>query len=61
MNIGKFVICFDNCDVGCFVIYEFGILNYLVIDMVEDVIGVLDVYYIDKVYLFGMLLGGMIV
>ncbi|ASL65467.1 Carboxylesterase [Bacillus cereus] len=59
-NTGKFVIRFDNRDVGRSVTYEPGTSNYSVTDMAEDVIGVLDAYHIDKAHLFGMSLGGMI-
>ncbi len=56
----KFVIRFDNRDVGRSVTYEPGTSNYSVTDMAEDAIGVLDAYHIDKAHLFGMSLGGMI-
>lgn len=59
-NTGKFVIRFDNRDVGRSVAYEPGTSNYSVTDMAEDAIGVLDSYHIDKAHLFGMSLGGMI-
>lgn len=59
-NTGKFVIRFDNRDVGRSVTYEPGTSNYSVTDMAEDAIGVLDAYHIDKAHLFGMSLGGMI-
>ncbi|MDH4421681.1 MULTISPECIES: alpha/beta fold hydrolase [Bacillus] len=59
-NTGRFVIRFDNRDVGRSVTYEPGISNYSVTDMAEDAIGVLDAYHIDKAHLFGMSLGGMI-
>lgn len=56
----RFVICYDYCDLGWFIIYLFGMFNYIIMDMVDDVIGILDVYFIDKVYIVGMFLGGMI-
>ncbi|HDR7707600.1 alpha/beta hydrolase [Bacillus sp. S70] len=59
-NTGKFVIRFDNRDVGRSVTYEPGTSNYSVTDMAEDAIGVLDAYHIDKAHFFGMSLGGMI-
>lgn len=59
-STGKFVIRFDNRDVGRSVTYEPGTSNYTVTTMAEDAIGVLDAYHIDKAHLFGMSLGGMI-
>ncbi len=59
-STGKFVIRFDNRDVGRSVAYEPRTSNYTVTDMAEDAIGVLDAYHIDKAHLFGMSLGGMI-
>ncbi|KFM98693.1 putative esterase [Bacillus clarus] len=57
---GKFVIRYDNRDVGRSITYEPGTSNYTVTDMANDAIGVLDAYQIDKAHLFGMSLGGMI-
>ncbi|MGE7881632.1 alpha/beta fold hydrolase [Bacillus sp. NPDC094077] len=59
-STGRFVIRYDNRDVGRSVTYEPGTSNYTVTDMAEDAIGVLDAYHIDKAHLFGMSLGGMI-
>lgn len=59
-STGRFVIRYDNRDVGRSVTYEPGTSNYTVADMAEDAIGVLDAYHIDKAHLLGMSLGGMI-
>lgn len=76
---GFWVICFDNCDVGLFLLLdELGKLSfvkywfscwlficlklfYLFDDMVCDVKELMDVFVIKKVYLVGVLMGGMIV
>ncbi|CAM4222518.1 acetyltransferase [Bacillus manliponensis] len=57
---GRYVIRFDNRDVGRSTTYEPGTSNYTVIDMANDAIGVLDAYNIDRVHIVGMSLGGMI-
>ncbi|MGW6148163.1 alpha/beta fold hydrolase [Bacillus mycoides] len=59
-STGRFVIRYDNRDVGRSITYEPGTSNYTVADMAEDAIGVLDAYHIDKAHLLGMSLGGMI-
>ncbi|KMN45963.1 alpha/beta fold hydrolase [Bacillus sp. LK2] len=59
-STGRFVIRYDNRDVGRSFTYEPGTSNYTVADMAEDAIGVLDAYHIDKAHLLGMSLGGMI-
>lgn len=50
-STGRFVIRYDNRDVGRSVTYEPGTSNYTVADMAEDAIGVLDAYHIDKAHL----------
>ncbi|WP_242218288.1 alpha/beta fold hydrolase [Bacillus cereus group sp. BfR-BA-01380] len=57
---GRFVIRYDNRDVGRSIVYEPGTSNYTVADMADDAVGVLDAYHIDKAHIFGMSLGGMI-
>jgi len=57
---GRFVIRFDNRDVGRSVTYEPGTSTYTVTDMAEDAVGVLDAYRIDCAHIVGMSLGGMI-
>lgn len=57
---GRFVIRFDNRDVGRSTAYDPGKSNYTVTDMANDAVGVLDAYQIEKAHLIGMSLGGMI-
>jgi pimeloyl-ACP methyl ester carboxylesterase len=57
---GRFVIRFDNRDVGRSESYETGKPGYGVEDMADDAIGVLDHYKIGKAHFVGMSLGGMI-
>ncbi|MED4583441.1 alpha/beta hydrolase [Brevibacillus choshinensis] len=57
---GRFVIRFDNRDVGRSTAYEPGTSNYSVTDLAHDAVGVLDAYQIEKAHLVGMSLGGMI-
>ncbi|WP_232696764.1 alpha/beta fold hydrolase [Brevibacillus daliensis] len=59
-DTGKFVIRYDNRDVGRSTTYEPGTSNYTVEEMADDAVGILDAYQIDKAHLFGMSLGGMI-
>lgn len=57
---GRYVIRFDNRDVGRSIAYEPGNSQYTVIDMANDAVGVLDAYDIDQAHIVGMSLGGMI-
>ncbi|MGL4911098.1 MAG: alpha/beta fold hydrolase [Romboutsia sp.] len=59
-NSGRFIIRFDNRDVGRSTNYEPYTSNYTVIDMANDALGVLDAYNIEKAHIVGMSLGGMI-
>ena len=59
-NTGRFVIRYDNRDVGRSTSYEPGTSNYTVVDMAVDSVGVLDAYQIEQGHLVGMSLGGMI-
>lgn len=59
-HTGRYVIRFDNRDVGRSIAYEPGNSQYTVIDMADDAIGVLDAYGIDQAHIVGMSLGGMI-
>ncbi|WP_144555457.1 alpha/beta fold hydrolase [Bacillus sp. X1(2014)] len=59
-NKGRFVIRYDNRDVGRSTTYDPGTSNYTVVDMANDAVGVLDAYQIEQVHLVGMSLGGMI-
>lgn len=57
---GRFVIRFDNRDVGRSTAYGPGTSNYSVTDLANDALGVLDAYQVKKAHLVGMSLGGMI-
>lgn len=57
---GRFVIRFDNRDVGRSTAYAPGQPVYDVLDMADDALRVLDYYNIKQANLAGMSLGGMI-
>lgn len=57
---GRFVIRFDNRDVGHSVSYEPGACQYSIDDMADDAVGVLDAYGIDSANIVGMSLGGVL-
>lgn len=57
---GRFVIRYDNRDVGQSTCYPPGEPGYDVEDMADDAVGVLDSYGVEKAHLVGMSLGGMI-
>lgn len=59
-DTGRYVIRYDNRDVGRSVVYEPGSSNYTVIDMANDAAGLLDAYNIEQANIVGMSLGGMI-
>ncbi|USG64805.1 alpha/beta fold hydrolase [Brevibacillus ruminantium] len=59
-DTGRYVIRYDNRDVGRSTVYEPGSSHYTVADMAEDAVGVLDAYGIDRAHLVGLSLGGMI-
>ncbi|WP_019394540.1 alpha/beta fold hydrolase [Priestia filamentosa] len=59
-DTGRYVIRYDNRDVGRSTTYEPGSSHYTVVDMAEDAVGVLDAYHIDEAHIVGMSLGGMI-
>lgn len=59
-NNGRFVIRYDNRDVGRSITYEPGNPQYNVIDMVNDATRVMNYYNLKRVHLVGMSLGGMI-
>lgn len=56
----RFVIRYDNRDVGRSTCYEPGQSHYDVIDMADDSLAVLDYYGIRQAHFVGMSLGGMI-
>ena len=59
-DTGRYVIRYDNRDVGRSTTYEPGSSHYTVVDMADDAVGVLDAYHIDQAHIVGMSLGGMI-
>ncbi|PFD35102.1 alpha/beta hydrolase [Bacillus cereus] len=59
-DTGRYVIRYDNRDVGRSTTYEPGSSHYTVVDMADDAIGVLDAYHINEAHIVGMSLGGMI-
>lgn len=59
-NHHRFVIRYDNRDVGCSTCYEPGNPRYTVVDMADDALSILDGYGITRAHLVGMSLGGMI-
>lgn len=56
----RFVIRYDNRDLGRSTVYEPGTTNYTITDLADDAVGVLDAYSIEKAHVVGMSLGGMI-
>ncbi len=59
-NQKRFVIRYDNRDVGCSTCYAPGSSEYSVLDMADDALAILDGYGVVKAHLAGMSLGGMI-
>jgi pimeloyl-ACP methyl ester carboxylesterase len=59
-DTGRYVIRYDNRDVGRSIAYEPGNSQYTVEDMADDAVGVLDAYSIDEAHIVGLSLGGMI-
>ncbi|WP_426446704.1 alpha/beta fold hydrolase [Paenibacillus sp. S-38] len=57
---GRFVIRYDNRDVGRSTVYAPGQSNYSVADLADDAAAVLDAYGIGEAHIVGMSLGGMI-
>lgn len=57
---GRFVIRYDNRDVGRSTAYPLGAPAYGMEDMADDALRVLNHYKIDKAHFVGMSLGGMI-
>lgn len=57
---GRFVIRYDNRDVGRSTTYELGQPNYTFEDMADDAIGVLDAYGIKEAHIVGMSMGGLL-
>jgi pimeloyl-ACP methyl ester carboxylesterase len=56
----RYVLRYDNRDVGKSTCYPPGEIPYSIHDLVDDAIGVLDSFGIEKAHFVGMSLGGMI-
>lgn len=59
-DTGRFVIRYDNRDVGRSTTYEPGESCYTFEDMADDAIQILDAYHIKQAHVLGMSLGGML-
>ncbi|MBH5320327.1 alpha/beta hydrolase [Paenibacillus sp. GSMTC-2017] len=59
-DTGRFVVRYDNRDVGRSTTYELGQPGYTFEDMADDAIRILDAYEIKKAHIVGMSLGGML-
>ncbi|MDR9857019.1 alpha/beta hydrolase [Paenibacillus sp. VCA1] len=57
---GRFVIRYDNRDVGRSVTYAPGQPEYSFEDLADDAMGVLDGYGIEKAHIVGMSMGGLL-
>ena len=57
---GRFVVRFDNRDVGRTTSCPLGEPNYNLQDMADDAVAVLDHYGVDKAHIAGASMGGMI-
>ena len=57
---GRFVIRFDNRDVGRSTCYPPGEIHYSIQDLTDDAVAVFGSYGIEKAHIVGMSLGGMI-
>ncbi|MFE9274216.1 alpha/beta fold hydrolase [Paenibacillus glucanolyticus] len=59
-DTGRFIIRYDNRDVGRTTTYEPGQPDYTFEDMADDAIRVLDAYKMEKAHILGMSMGGML-
>lgn len=57
---GRFVIRFDNRDVGRTTFCPLGAPDYSMQDMADDAVAVLDHYEVDRAHILGASMGGMI-
>lgn len=57
---GRYVIRYDNRDVGCSISYPLEEPGYTFEDMADDAIHVLDAYGINQAHITGMSMGGII-
>lgn len=59
-DAGRFVIRYDNRDVGRSTTCEPGKPNYTFEDMADDAVRILDAYRIEQAHVIGMSMGGML-
>ncbi|MGG4445343.1 alpha/beta hydrolase [Brevibacillus porteri] len=59
-DAGRFVIRFDNRDVGRSTTYEVGQPGYTFEDMADDAVHVLDAFNVQQAHIVGMSMGGML-
>ncbi|ALP39230.1 acetyltransferase (plasmid) [Paenibacillus sp. IHB B 3084] len=59
-DTGRFVVRYDNRDVGRSTTYEPGQPDYTFEDMADDAVRVLDAYKIEQAHIVGMSMGGMV-
>lgn len=59
-DTGRFVIRYDNRDTGRSTTHEPGPPDYVIDDMADDAIAIIDGYRLTNAHLVGMSLGGMI-
>ncbi|RAT97024.1 alpha/beta fold hydrolase [Brevibacillus sp. Leaf182] len=59
-DAGRFVIRFDNRDVGRSTTYEVGQPGYTFEDMADDAVHVLDAFGVQQAHFVGMSMGGML-
>lgn len=57
---GRYVIRYDNRDVGRSVTYAPGKPEYTLEDLADDGVGVLDAFGIERAHIVGMSMGGML-
>jgi pimeloyl-ACP methyl ester carboxylesterase len=60
VDAGRYVIRFDNRDVGQSRCFDFSADPYTISDMARDAVGVLDAYGIARAHVVGASMGGMI-
>ena len=59
-DAGRYVIRYDNRDVGQSTCLDFAASPYSLNDMMDDAIGILDAYGIERAHVVGASMGGMI-
>ncbi len=57
---GRYVIRYDNRDTGQSTCFDFTVHPYVLSDMANDAVGVLDAYGIERAHAVGASMGGMI-